>query len=54
MGMGNRGHLTGDEFDAFTRWRRLLNWRPGALKKIKRSFVKRSRKTARLSLRQED
>jgi hypothetical protein len=50
--MGSRDRLTADEFDAFTRWRRLLHWRPGALKKVKRAFAKRSRKTAKAGLRE--
>jgi len=51
--MGSRGRLTGDEFDAFTRWRRLLNWHRGALKKVKRSFAKRTRKAAKHGLRED-
>jgi hypothetical protein len=37
----------GDEWDAFSRRaRRLLRWRPGAIKEIKRRFWKRERKAA--------
>jgi hypothetical protein len=43
--MGNRGSANGDECDAFSRKsRRLLSWRPGELRKIKRAFSKRMRR----------
>ena len=34
----------GDEWDAFTKARKLYNWRRGVLKKIKRAYNKRFRK----------
>lgn len=34
----------GDEQDAFTGYRRLLNWRPGDRKKLKKQYAKRLRK----------
>lgn len=37
-------HKSGDEDDAFTRWRRVPNWRAGARKSIKRRFWKRQRR----------
>jgi hypothetical protein len=47
--MGSRGCRSGDEVDALSRRsRRLLGWRPGEVKRIKRSYWKRARKTARL------
>lgn len=50
--MGNRGTANGDERDAFSRRsRHLISWRRGELKKIKRRFSKRIRKTAMLLLR---
>jgi hypothetical protein len=56
--MGHREHLSGgDEFDAFSpTWRRMLNWRRGELKKVKRTFAKRARKETleALRLRPED
>lgn len=48
--MGHRSKLTnGDEFDAFSRWRRILCYmqRPGIVAKIKRQHNKRIRKEAR-------
>lgn len=49
--MGNRGCADGDECDAFSRRsRRLLSWRSGELRKIKRRFSKRMRKQARLEI----
>jgi hypothetical protein len=49
--MGSRGSVNGNECDAFSRGsRRILRWRRGELKKIKRGFAKRIRKTARLQL----
>jgi hypothetical protein len=45
--MGSRGYKGGDECDAFSRRsRRLLNWRKGELRLIKRRFWKRDRKAA--------
>ena len=37
----------GDEIDAFTRARKFHFWKPGQLKKIKRGYNKRARKTAK-------
>jgi hypothetical protein len=52
--MGNRGYRGGEECDAFSRrWRRLLIWRRGELRRIKRQFAKRVRKAARRSARVE-
>lgn len=49
--MGNRGAANGDEQDAFShRSRRIITWRRGELRKIKRGYSKRMRKDARLSL----
>lgn len=43
--MGNRGAKGGDEYDAFSKhWRKLLRWRRGELRAIKRRFSKRLRK----------
>jgi len=44
---GHEENLDGCEFDAFTRWRRRLNWRPGVLAKVKRCLNKRVRKGGR-------
>jgi hypothetical protein len=47
--MGSRGCRSGDEIDALSqRSRRLLCWRPGEVRRMKRSYWKRVRKTARL------
>lgn len=43
--MGNRGQKGGDECDAFSRKsRRILPWKRGELRRIKRAFSKRMRK----------
>jgi hypothetical protein len=43
--MGNRGTTNGREADAFShKSRRLLHWRPGELKQLKRAFSKRMRR----------
>lgn len=48
---GNKGCRSGDEYDAFSRRsRHLLSWRRGALRRIKRAFSKRMRKTAKADL----
>lgn len=49
--MGHRQKLHGgDEFDAFAPFRRLLFWRAGQRRQIKRRHNKRARKLARLDL----
>jgi hypothetical protein len=49
--MGNRGNANGMECDAFSRRsRRMLAWRGGELRKIKRAFAKRARQTVRRSI----
>jgi hypothetical protein len=35
---------TSDEYDALTRWKKFLKWRPGQRKKIKRAYNKKERK----------
>ena len=45
--MGSRGYKGGDECDAFSRRsRRILSWKRGELRAIKRGYWKRTRKTA--------
>ena len=45
--MGSRGYRGGDECDAFSRGsRRLIYWKRGALRAIKRRYQKRMRKIA--------
>ena len=45
--MGSRGYGNGFECDAFSRKsRRLVNWRAGELRKLKRAFAKRTRRLA--------
>lgn len=42
--MGNRGSASGSECDAFSRRsRRMLSWRRGELRRLKRAFAKRVR-----------
>ena len=49
--MGNRGSSNGIECDAFSRRsRRMLVWKRGELRKIKRAFAKRSRRFARRAI----
>jgi hypothetical protein len=40
---------SGDEFDAFTGWRRVLSWRAGERKAIKRRYNRRARRVAKVS-----
>jgi len=50
--MGHREQMVGGaEFDAFTRWRRFLHWKPGMRRWIKRHFWKRIRQHTRQQLR---
>ena len=52
--MGHRERLKGgDEYDAFTKWRRCLHWRSGEIKKIKRGYHKRVRKEHRRHINTE-
>jgi hypothetical protein len=49
--MGHRGKLkTGDEWDAFTNWRKVVFWQRGELKRIKRRYAKRQRRAGRRGL----
>jgi hypothetical protein len=51
--LGNRGATNGEEFEAFSRRvRHLIHWKRGQLRKIKRRFSKRIRRSVRLSLRE--
>ena len=44
MAKGTRAKLSGDEWDAFSRRsRRMLRWRPGELRRVKRGFWKKQR-----------
>lgn len=53
--MGSKVCTNGDEYDAFSRRsRRLISWGRGELKKIKRGFWKRQRKTAASDARYAD
>jgi len=46
--MGHRTKLkSGDEYDAFGKWRRIFHWQAGQLKAIKRRFSKRVRQEAK-------
>jgi hypothetical protein len=47
--MGSRGYKGGDECDAFSRGsRRIIDWKRGALRAIKRRYWKRTRKAAQI------
>lgn len=43
----------GDEFDAFTGWRYLLNWEPGERKELKRQYNRRQRRMLKDELKEE-
>ena len=45
--------VSGDEVDAFTRWRKYLHSRPGKWKRIKRKFNRRVRQEVRRTLPNE-
>lgn len=44
----------GEEYDAFTRWRRFLRWRAGDRRKIKRRFWKRARRLLKAQEKPDD
>ena len=44
---------SGDEYDAFTTWRKYYHWAPGQLREIKRKFNRRSRRVAKEKIRKE-
>jgi len=49
--MGHREKMKGGpEYDAFTGWKKVLNWRPGVRAWIKRKFWKRQRMNAKAAL----
>jgi len=49
-----RGRTTpcrnGDEYDAFTGWRRVISWKRGEVARIKRAYRRRERRLERLKL----
>jgi hypothetical protein len=51
MAKGDLPLKGGDEYDALTRWKRLLHWRPGIRAWMKRKYNKRVRKAAKADLR---
>jgi len=53
--MGHRGKLkSGAEYDALTHWRsRILHWKPGETKQVKRKYNKRQRKQSRFELKRQ-
>lgn len=52
--LGHRGKLTAAEWDAFSsRSRHILIWRSGEIAKLKRAYIKRTRKAASALVRRE-
>ena len=43
----------GDEYDAFTGWKRVTSWRAGKRARIKRNYRRRCRRAAAMCLRKE-
>lgn len=43
--------ISGDEYDALTRWRRFLRWKPGLRSQVKRGYNKRVRRQGKQELR---
>jgi hypothetical protein len=43
----------GEEYDAFTGWRKYLHWHKGQLKKVKRRSNKRERRKAQEMIRND-
>jgi hypothetical protein len=39
---------SGDEFDVVTKWRKMLHWQRGEIRKIKRNLNKRFRKEGKV------
>lgn len=44
----------GEEQDAFSEWRKLLNWKPGEIKKLKRKANKRERQQAKKEIKGDE
>ena len=40
----------GDEYDVFTAWRRIISWKAGELRRIKRAYNRRARRLERVKL----
>lgn len=52
--LGHRGKLTAAEWDAFSsKSHHILRWRSGEIAKLKRAYVKRTRKAASVMVRRE-
>ena len=49
-----RAARNADETDAFSRWRHVLVWRRGEVRRIKRAANRRERREARLAVRNHD
>ena len=44
---------SGDEHDALTGWRKVMRWKAGQIKRIKRRYNKRVRRRAKHSIQQQ-
>jgi hypothetical protein len=52
--MGHREkQKSADEWDAFTGWRRLVSWGKKRIRKIKKGFTRRVRRSSKQKLRKE-
>jgi hypothetical protein len=40
----------GDEYDVFTKWRRVISWGRGETRRIKKAYNRRARRLSRLGL----
>lgn len=49
--MGHRQRLSATEYDAFSRWRHYLRWRPGERAAVKRGARRRERRDAKRAVR---
>lgn len=45
--------VTADEYDAFTKWRHVLHWQDGELRRIKRRANKRERRDAKRAIKDD-
>lgn len=49
--MRSEHRLKGDEWDAFTGWRRVMIWRPGQRKRAKKRSHRKDRRAARRDIK---
>jgi hypothetical protein len=51
--MGHKEKINEEEFDVFSRWRKVYCWKRGRIAKIKKCFHRRARRTYKVDVDKE-